>query len=142
MTAAIGRRMAAAAALAVLALPLLGCKEQPDLSRARCLPPPLQVEPSVVSPGQVVTVSSRAAGCDLGYAPDRMYNVSLLRAGTGLAPESVAVNQDGSFSTSVLVANTFPSGDATIVVKGSPYDDCADSTFGSCAGYTATISVR
>jgi hypothetical protein len=142
-----GRRSAASALAAALALGLAGCGPV-RLGPPPCLPAPLQVTPSTASAGGTVTVSSPAADCDLGYAARHTYAVTLSAQGvpgapgTRTPPVEVEVAADGSFSVALAIPDDFPRGDAFVVVTGSPYDECGHDGTGSCAGYTAPIPVR
>ncbi|WP_348787407.1 hypothetical protein [Leifsonia sp. NPDC080035] len=139
-----GRRpvagMAAAVLLAVTAA-LSGCSDSGLITVRRCLPSPLEVTPAVASPGTVLTVSSGAAACDLGYREGHTYTVEVLMPMHRSPQTTIRVGTDGRFQAEVTVPADFPAGDAVVDVHGSPYDDCDDGG-GSCAGYAAYFTIR
>ncbi|ERK71402.1 hypothetical protein [Leifsonia aquatica] len=143
-----GRRIVAAGLAAALALTLAGCGSSARLGIDRCLPAPLEVTPPGPDAGTTVTVSSPAAECDLGYSAGHTYSVTLVAEGvpgtpgTRTSPVEVEVAADGSFSVPLAIPDDFPRGDASVVVSGSPYDECGKDGTGSCAGYTAAVHVR
>ncbi|WP_313539679.1 hypothetical protein [Leifsonia aquatica] len=109
---------------------------------------PLEVPPPGPDAGTTVTISSPAAECDLGYSAGHTYSVTLVAEGvpgapgTRTSPVEVEVAADGSFSVPLAIPDDFPRGDASVVVSGSPYDECGTDGTGSCAGYTAAVRVR
>lgn len=143
-----GRRIAASVLAAALALGLAGCGSSVRLGPPPCLPAPLEVAPPRPDAGTTVTVSSPAAECDLGYSAGHTYSVTLVAEGvpgtpgTRTSPVEVEVAADGSFSVPLPIPDGFPRGDASVVVTGSPYDECGKDGTGSCAGYTAAVRVR
>lgn len=109
-----------------------------------CLPERLELSSSAVAPGQRFTLSAPATTCDLDY-DEQLYSVSL-----GLMDPSgpielatnVPVADDGGFSVEVVVPQGVRAGDAVIVVTGSAYDRCADTSSGaSCASYSTNLSI-
>ena len=108
----------------------------------RCLPAPLEASPTEVSPGESLTIRSEAAECDLGYEDGAAYSIVVFSS-TGERSEAVnvPVERDGSFSTEVVVPESFPVGQASVLVGGSAYDDCGDSS-GSCAAYLVDVIVE
>lgn len=108
----------------------------------RCLPAPLAASPTEVSPGESLTVESEAAKCDLGYEDGATYSVVVISSSGEKSEEvDVPVERDGSFSTDVVVPESFPDGHASVVVSGSAYDDCGDDS-GSCAAYTIEVMIE
>jgi hypothetical protein len=107
-----------------------------------CLPARLAVSPAEVAAGGTVTVSSPAAGCDLGYGEGHTYTIVLNSRGKSSPPVTAEVARDGSFSADVTVPGDFAAGAAYVVVAGSPYDDCGKDGRGSCAGYAADVLIR
>lgn len=128
------------AATALVAGLLTGCTGSEGVGAAECLPPRLQVAPDVAAPGDTITVSSGPAECDLGYRSGHVYTLALAVPRLASPETTVRVATDGRFSATVTVPDTFPPGDAAIIVHGSPYDHC-DGSRGSCAGYTAAITI-
>jgi hypothetical protein len=143
-----GRRIVVAGLAAALALTLAGCGSSARLRIDRCLPAPLEVTPPGPDAGTTVTISSPPADCDLGYSDGHTYSVTLMAPGapgtpgTRTPPVEVEVAADGSFSVPLAIPDDFPRGDASVVVSGSPYDECGKDGTGSCAGYTAAVRVR
>ncbi len=112
-----------------------------DVAPQKCFPSRVHVTPGAAAPGETITVSSEAADCDLGYREGHTYSVAVI-VPHHRSPESVVpVDVDGRFSSELTIPADFPSGDAWVVVAGSPYDQC-DDTRGSCAGYGAGLTVR
>lgn len=108
----------------------------------RCLPAPLAASPTEVSPGESLTVESEAAECDLGYEDGVTYSVVVISSSGEKSEEvDVPVERDGSFSTDIVVPQSFPAGQASVVVSGSAYDDCGDES-GSCAAYSVEVMVE
>lgn len=109
----------------------------------RCLPAPLEASPTGVRPGESLTVKSEAAECDLGYGygDGAAYSIVVISSSGEKSEEvDVPVAEDGSFSTEVVV-ESFPAGQASVVVSGSSYDDCGDDS-GSCAAYIVEVTVE
>lgn len=132
--------LAAAVAVAVAAV-LSGCSGFGAITLRTCFPARLQVAPAIAAPGEVVTVSSGPADCDLGYEVGHAYTLSIVVPGHRSPATTVTVDTSGRFTATLTVPAGFPAGDAAIVVDGSPYDHC-DDTRGSCAGYTAALTIR
>ena len=108
----------------------------------RCLPAPLAASPTDVSPGESLTVESEAAECDLGYEDGPTYSVVVISSSGEKSEEvDVPVERDGSFSTDIVVPESFPAGQASVVASGSAYDDCGDDS-GSCAAYTVEVMIE
>ena len=105
------------------------------------LPARLHVSPQTVAPGESITVSSPAADCSLGYKRGHIYRVRLIHPGQPGPSLRTAVAEDGSFRVTLTVPPAFPSGPATVSVRGSPMDDCDDGG-ASCAGYAAYFAVE
>lgn len=127
-----------AASIAMLtATTLTACAPEPD----RCLPAPLDVSSADVAPGESLTVRSAAAECDLGYENGASYSIAVVSSSGEQSDDvDVPVERDGSFSTEITVPESFPDGAASVVVSGSPYDEC-DEDSGSCAAYVVDITV-
>ncbi|AQY00241.1 hypothetical protein B2G67_01135 [Microbacterium foliorum] len=108
----------------------------------RCLPAPLEASPTGVRPGESLTVTSEVAECDLGYGDGAAYSIVVISSSGEKSEEvDVPVAEDGSFSTEVVVPESFPAGQASVVVSGSSYDDCGDDS-GSCAAYIVEVTVE
>lgn len=119
---------------------LTGCGTV-EVGPQKCFPSRVHVAPGTAAPGETITVSSEAADCDLGYREGHTYSVAVI-APHHRSPESVVpVDGAGRFSAELTIPADFPSGDAWVVVEGSPYDHC-DDTHGSCAGYTTALTIR
>lgn len=54
---------------------------------------------------------------------------------------SYAVTTSGPFKATVVIPATAPSGEAYIIVHGSPFAKCSDSTKASCAGYEVRLTI-
>lgn len=142
--ARIRRAAALASAAALLAGGLAGCGA---LRSDPCLPAPLTASPATVAPGGTVTVSSPAVDCDLGYGSGRTYSIAV-RSDAPLpdggvaagANEEFVVRADGAFRRDVVVPDDIAPGPASISVRGSAIDDCADGE-SSCAAHQVPITV-
>jgi len=128
-----------AASIAMLtATSLTACAPASD----RCLPAPLEASSTGVRPGGSLTVKSEAAECDLGYEDGTAYSIVVISSSGERSEEvDVPVEGDGSFSTEVVVPESFPAGEASVVVSGSSYDDCGDDS-GSCAVHSVEVTVE
>ncbi|WP_404285953.1 hypothetical protein [Glutamicibacter arilaitensis] len=129
------------AASLVLASSLVSSCSRDDL----CLPAPLAVSSPGVEAGSTLTVSAPPATCDLGYAAGKTYILDLIPENQNpgmqdLKAQYVRVNADGSFSADIMVPVALPPGDATVLVAGSPLDDCGTS--GSCAAYSIAFKIE
>lgn len=133
------RALGLAASIAMLiAGSLTGCAPASD----RCLPAPLAASPTEVRPGESLTVESEAAECDLEYEDGATYSVGLISSSGAKSEEvDVPIERDGSFSIDIVVPESFPVGQASVVVSGSAYDDCGDES-GSCAAYTVEVMIE
>lgn len=140
MSSRRARVVANAVVLCLLALPLSMVLTSCAQVRT-CFPAKLAVSSDAVSRGDVVTLSSPAAHCDLGYGAVREYSVRLGAGHVSTPAVLVHVARDGSFSTDFRVPRSFPAGPAEFFVIGSPYDDC-DDTGGSCAGYGVPVQIQ
>jgi hypothetical protein len=122
--------------VAVLVVPLGGCSGQ------ECLPEPLRAQPSTVASGSDVRLSALAASCDLGYQKGGTTYTAIL-GGVEFDETydlgSFPVAADGSFETTLRIPEAVPPGSATVMVQGSPFDDCDDG--GSCVGYSTDIEI-
>jgi hypothetical protein len=112
-------------------------------SPTRCLPSPLHVSRARVRAGTTLTVSSDASACAARYPSRKTYTLSLGQVGRAapLRLAVVAVRRNGAFKAKVRVPSTASPGEAYIVVRGSPFDDCKDTPPQSCAGYGARLTV-
>ncbi|WP_285115103.1 hypothetical protein [Leifsonia sp. fls2-241-R2A-40a] len=135
-------RVSVAAPALALALALAGCTGSSFLSPHACLPGRLSVDPAVVAAGGSVTLASGPARCDLGYERGHTYSVKVMHRQLASPPTVVEVEPSGRFLTRVVIPESFPAGDAVIVVTGSPFDRCAEEGYGSCAGYAVDITIR
>jgi hypothetical protein len=109
----------------------------------KCLSEALSAGEASVDAGSVVKISAPRAACDLGYGQDKTYELTLLCAEPSTRqqdPVCAPVDQDGSFSLFVTNPRDFPAGHATVLVPGSPLDDCG--TEGSCTAYSASFTVQ
>lgn len=89
-----------------------------------------------------MTIASGPAECDLAYGNDAAYSIILIAdSGERSDPASVSVGEDGSFSAELPVPESFPAGNASAVVTGSPHDDCTDDS-ASCALYAVDFTVE
>ena len=123
------------------ALVASGCEQE-----QACMPEPLHVDPSRAPVGSSVVVSSPAATCDLGYAAGTQYTLALLSVQpvSEDPPETVVeVGSDGAFSVRVPIPAEFPLGPASITVRGSGFDRCAEGhpPGASCVGYQVALTV-
>lgn len=76
-----------------------------------------------------------------GLAQDATYTLTLLNDARPAETESVTatVGGDGAFSADLPVPSHHPTGEATVLVAGSPPDECGGSE--SCAAYLVTVTV-
>ncbi|MFF9564731.1 hypothetical protein ACF1AJ_15405 [Leifsonia sp. NPDC014704] len=102
----------------------------------------MTVDPAIVAPGGVVTVSAGPPECDLNYEPGHQYTIRLRTVGVSSPPIAADVDRDGRFSTALPIPADFPVGSAIIEVTGSPYDECGKNGYGSCAGYWVSVEVE
>jgi len=110
---------------------------------SQCLPGALEISHGSAAPGSAVTISSEPTACDLQIANGTTYTFTLVAEAHGDGPVdlgSTPVNSDGSFSSAVLIPEDFPSGNATLLVTGSAFDDCVLGD--SCAAYSAALRIR
>lgn len=108
-----------------------------------CLPEALSAGEAIVDAGSDVKISAPRAACGLGYEPGKTYGLALLSVETPTRrqePVRVPVDRDGSFGMVLTIPRDFPAGHATVLVTGSPLDDCGDE--GSCAAYSVSFTVR
>ncbi|HJX78677.1 hypothetical protein [Glutamicibacter sp.] len=135
------KRIYGLAGAITLMVPLLlatGCSK----SQERCLPEAMSLSETTAQPGGTITVSAPAAKCDLGYAEGKNYTLRLISEYSETDPlegREILVNTDGSFSDEVPIPTDFPQGAATLLVTGSPYDECGDAE--SCAAYSHSFAV-
>lgn len=118
---------------------LTGCAQ----SSSTCGPAPLSTSTKTIAAGGTVTVSSKAAECDLGLNDDSTYKLTLISdndAGERTSGGTAPVEKDGSFSATVTIPADFPSGGASILVSGSALQKCDDGE--SCAAYTTRITIK
>ncbi|MDN4614568.1 hypothetical protein P5G50_08895 [Leifsonia sp. F6_8S_P_1B] len=130
------------AVVVLAAAALAGCAGPAYVSAHVCLPDRLVAEPSAAAPGEVVLISSGGVECNLGYEGDHSYRVTVRQVGASSPAIGVPVQENGTFHAAITVPEAFTAGEAVIVVEGSTYDQCDDSGFGSCAGYSVGITVR
>lgn len=96
-----------------LSLLVAGCSRFPS-----CLPAPMSVTPNVAHPGDTVTVSAVPADCALGYGTNKSYKLTLRSDILTPAPKDSASNRtysvetsvasDGSFTTDIVIPESFP----------------------------------
>jgi hypothetical protein len=84
-----------------------------------------------------VIVSSAGFSCQGSYPAGKQYQLALGLVGRGAPMElgSYQVSTSGAFKATVVIPVTASPGEAYINVKGSPFDQCSDSSQDSCAGY-------
>jgi hypothetical protein len=90
-----------------------------------------------------VIVSSAAFKCGGSYPSGKKYQLTLGLVGRS-APIDLGgypVNTDGSFEASVPIPVNASPGEAYIVIRGSPFDECNDTNHGSCAGYGVGLTI-
>ncbi len=122
------------AALATCASPIPGASP--------CLPAPLQISPTTVTPGSQATISSGAFQCQASYPAGKTYDLIFGRQDQ-VGPTDLGnypVSHDGSFLATVTIPKTALPGQAYIVVQGSPFDQCNDGE-GSCASYVVGVII-
>ncbi|MEO8527686.1 MAG: hypothetical protein ABI435_01260 [Pseudolysinimonas sp.] len=127
--------------LAALALMVSGCTSTSPPASSFCVPR-FTIEPSVASPGDTITLTSDTT-CDV-EPPGGGWSVVLAPVGQlelGVRT-NVADGFDGSFSITLSVPATFPSGEAFAGIENWDYSTCSDTAGGSCASATATFTVR
>ena len=109
----------------------------------RCLPSPLHLSRAHVRAGTTLTVSSAAFACAARYPSGKTYALILGQGGRAapLRLAVVAVHRNGAFKAKVRVPLTASPGEAYIMVRGSPFDDCRDAPSGSCAGYAVRLNI-
>ena len=141
---AVGRMTMLVAATGC-ALALGGCGAGGLAARVGCLPSRLHVDPSRVRVGGIVTVSSGPFACRGSYHAGHHYTLVLGQVGRA-APVSLGVfpvSRDGAFRAVVQVPPSASPGESYLIVRGSPFDHCADTTGAatSCAGYDARVAI-
>lgn len=110
---------------------------------SQCLPSALDVSPGSALPSSPATIASAPAACELQIANGTTYRLTLAaeaRGDTPADPGLTPINSDGSFSIAVAIPEDFPSGNATILVTGSAFDDCVPTD--SCAAYSVSLRIR
>jgi hypothetical protein len=109
----------------------------------RCLPEPLHVNPPEVAAGSSVSISSAGFKCGASYPAGKRYELTLGLVGRQppINLGSYPVNTDGSFGAQVAIPADASPGEAYVIVRGSPFDQCADSGQGSCAGYDVQLTI-
>lgn len=110
-----------------------------------CRPSPLSVSSSAVEAGSALTVSAAPATCTLGYPNGKTYTLDLALDGQASSHKNfkareVPVNTNDSFSADIVIPAGMPTGDAGVLVTGSPLDSCGAP--GSCAAYSAAFRVE
>lgn len=131
--------LAIAAALIIPSCLVTSCSSRDTT----CLPAALEVSHATAKPGTLLQVSAPPAACDLGYADQEVYTLELISENPDAVNSSLQeakVNEDGSFSSDILIPSNFPLGPASVLVTGSPFDDCKDDK--SCAAYTVSFVVE
>lgn len=129
------------AGLAVAATVAVPAIDWPWADDVDCSPEPLTASPVDVVVGRTFTLSSGGFACQDTYGEGKQYDLELAYQGRAEADDlgKVDVAADGSFSTAVTVPADAPPGEAGLLVRGSPLDDCpADA---SCAGYGVVIQL-
>jgi hypothetical protein len=137
--------MIARALALVLALGLSGCVSSSPPPTSWCVPR-IIVEPTVVSPGESITLSSDTE-CHVAQPPDG-WEVIVAPVGQVENGVSTTVTDDfdGSFSVTVVIPEDFASGDAFAGIANWDYSPCDDTnavgSAGSCAGASGSFTVR
>ena len=109
----------------------------------KCLPEPMSARAEAAGAGSGVEISAPPAACDLGYGPGKTYELTLVSPDPATRTQAavrVPVRDDGSFSTRVPIPRDFPEGPATVLVTGSPLDECGAG--GSCAAYSVAFTLK
>ncbi|WP_144875948.1 hypothetical protein [Microbacterium sp. 1.5R] len=128
--------MSIAMATALAASGLTACA-----STTRCLPAELTASPARIAAGDTLTLASGPAECDLGFESEPIYTVVLYSSTAQQSePLEVAPGEDGTFSSEISIPESFSPGIATVVVTGSPYDECGNES-GSCAQYSVDVTI-
>jgi hypothetical protein len=88
-------------------------------------------------------LSSAPFKCAASYPAGKTYTLTLGQVGRAapLPLDTVLVDRNGAFATAVRIPAAASPGEAAIIVKGSAFDQCRDSSSGSCAGYTVRLTV-
>lgn len=110
---------------------------------SRCLPSPLRLSAVSMQPGKALTVSSDAFACGASYRAGKTYTLTLGQVGRGspLKLGVAPVRRDGAFKARLRIPARASPGEAYIVVHGSAFDQCNDTSSGSCAGYDVRLHV-
>jgi hypothetical protein len=137
-------RTALSVAIAVLALAGCTYSGPPPWPSSYCLPR-FTVEPAVVSPGESITMTATDE-CDV-TPPGSGWVVLVAPVGQPASGVSTTVTDgfDGSFSVTVEIPATFPSGEAFASIENWDYSPCDDTSVngaGSCASASASFTVR
>jgi hypothetical protein len=113
---------------------LSGCSS----TESNCLPEPLEAR-FLDGPEVQLHVSAEAAPCSLDY-DGVVYELTVEGAEAVYPLGTVRPSRDGSFSAVFNVPPAALEDDgASIVVIGSPYDDCEDSGSADCVGYMTDL---
>ena len=131
-------RLPAIAAVTVMTASLLAACNG---ATQRCLPAELAASPKKVGPGDSLRLTSGPAECDLDLDGDARYTIVLYSSTAQESePVEIPIDNTGVFSSEVLIPESFTPGIASVVVTGSPYDDCGDES-GSCAQYSVDVTI-
>ena len=131
------RIIGAGLAVVVAALWLPGCTSAGDT----CMPAPLELSDDSVRIGTTVTLSAGPASCGLADLPGT-YRLWYEEYDGRWDLGSVDVDEDGAFSTSIVVPTSATPGNHQVVVLGSVYDACLELQGASCVGYSVPVTVR
>ncbi|NYI58800.1 hypothetical protein [Cellulomonas soli] len=131
------RIIGAGLAVVVTALWLPGCTSAGDT----CMPAPLELSDDTVRIGTTVTLSAGPVACGLPDLPGT-YRISYQERGGLWDLGNADVDEDGAFSTSIVVPTSATPGIHQVVVLGSAYDACLELQGASCVGYSVPVTVR
>lgn len=125
--------------VAALSLALSGCSTIGP-GAGSCVVPRVQVEPTVVHPGDTITVVAEDA-CDVRM-PDDGWVVGAGHVGGGgtLVHVTSADALDGSFRVELQLPDDFPIGEAYAGIENWDYSTCPDNA--SCASPTGSFTVE
>lgn len=121
------------------------CGGRSSLTRAECLPSPLDLRPARVEAGGTVTVSSGPFACRGSYPAGHHYLLVLGQVGRAAALDlgRFPVSRDGAFRAVVDIPRRASPGQSGVIARGSQFDRCEDTNgvAASCAGYGAPVRV-
>ena len=127
-------------AVGATALLLLSGCSVPETENG-CVPGALAATPSIVEPGESVTVTAAPAACTIEFTDGGRYTLDLGLVGESdvLWTDRVRVAQDGTFSAVVPVPRGVQAGRAYVRVADGYRFSCDDT--GSCADDSVSIQI-